>query len=90
MVKKTVLDRRMDKIRALEESGKLATKLTNRTLRKVLSNKLFRDELAKQNVVMLSIKIKPEMPKNAKERPKKIDLKGMKDAERIPDFLNKP
>ncbi|MBQ4017239.1 MAG: ABC transporter permease [Oscillospiraceae bacterium] len=40
MVKKTVLDRRMDKIRALEESGKLATKLTNRTLRKVLSNKL--------------------------------------------------
>ena len=49
---------------------------------KVLSNKLFRDELAKQNVVMLTIKIKPEMPKNAKERPKKIDLKGMKDAER--------
>ena len=40
LVKKTVLDRRMDKIRALEESGKLATKLTNRTLRKVLSNKL--------------------------------------------------
>ena len=40
MVKRTVLDRRMDKIRALEESGKLATKLTNRTLRKVLSNKL--------------------------------------------------
>ena len=49
---------------------------------KVLSNKLFRDELAKQNVVMLTIKIKPEMPKNAKEKPKKIDLKGMKDAER--------
>ena len=40
LVKKTVLDRRMDKIRALEESGKLATKLTNRTLRKVLSNTL--------------------------------------------------
>jgi len=49
---------------------------------KVLSNKLFRDELAKQNVVMLTIKIKPEMPKNARERPKKIDPKGMKDAER--------
>ena len=49
---------------------------------KVLSNKLFRDELAKQNVVMLTIKIKPEMPKNARERPKKIDLKGVKEAER--------
>ena len=40
MVRKTALDRRMDRIRSLEESGKLATKLTNRTLRKVLSNKL--------------------------------------------------
>ena len=40
IIRKTALDRRMDKIRALEESGKLATKLTNRTLRKVLSNKL--------------------------------------------------
>ena len=30
----------MDRIRELEESGKLATKLTNRTLRKILSNKL--------------------------------------------------
>ena len=40
LVKKTVLDRRMDKIRALEESGRLATRLTNRTLRKILSNKL--------------------------------------------------
>ena len=37
---RTVLDHRMDKIRALEESGRLATKLTNRTLRKILSNKL--------------------------------------------------
>ena len=40
IIRKTALDRRMDRIRALEESGKLATKLTNRTLRKVLSNKL--------------------------------------------------
>ena len=40
MIKKTVLDRRMDRIRELEESGRLATKLTNRTLRKILSNKL--------------------------------------------------
>ena len=39
-IKKTALDRRMDRIRQLEESGKLATKLTNRTLRKILSNKL--------------------------------------------------
>ena len=38
--KRTVLDRRMDKIRELEESGKLATKLTNRTLRKIMANKL--------------------------------------------------
>ena len=40
MVKRTALDRRMDKIRALEESGRNATKLTSRTLRKILSNKL--------------------------------------------------
>ena len=40
MMKKTALDRKMDRIRELEESGKLATKLTNRTLRKILSNKL--------------------------------------------------
>lgn len=40
IIRKTALDRRMDRIRSLEESGKLATKLTNRTLRKVLSNKL--------------------------------------------------
>ena len=40
MIKKTALDRKMDKIRELEESGKLATRLTNRTLRKILSNKL--------------------------------------------------
>lgn len=38
--KKTALDRKMDKIRAAEESGKLGTKLTNRTLRKLTSNKL--------------------------------------------------
>ena len=49
---------------------------------KVLANKLFRDELAKQNVVLLNIKIKPELPKNVKEKPTKIDLKGVKDAER--------
>ena len=40
MIKKTALDRKMDKIRELEESGKLATRLTNRTLRKILSNRL--------------------------------------------------
>ena len=40
MIKKTALDRRMDRIRALEESGRLSTKLTNRTLRKILANKL--------------------------------------------------
>ena len=39
-IRKTAIDRKMDRIRALEESGKLATKLTNRTLRKILSNKL--------------------------------------------------
>ena len=39
-VKKTALDRKLDKIRAAEESGKLGTKLTNRTLRKLTSNKL--------------------------------------------------
>ena len=38
--RKTALDRKMDKIKALEESGRNATKLTNRTLRKILSNKL--------------------------------------------------
>ena len=38
--RRPVLDRRMDKIRKLEESGKLATKLTNRTLRKIMANKL--------------------------------------------------
>ena len=47
---------------------------------KVLTNKLFRDELAKQNFVLLTVKIKPEQPKG-RERPKKIDLKGMKEAE---------
>ena len=39
-IRKTALDRKMDRIRALEESGKLGTKLTNRTLRKLLANKL--------------------------------------------------
>ena len=39
-VKRTALDRRLDKIRDLEDAGKLGTKLTNRTLRKILSNKL--------------------------------------------------
>ena len=48
---------------------------------KVMTNKLFRDELVKQNAVLLSIKIKPEMPKNPREKPKKIDLKGMKETE---------
>lgn len=47
---------------------------------KVLTNKLFRDELAKQNFVLLTVKIKPEQPKG-RERPKKVDLKGMKEAE---------
>ncbi len=39
-MKKTALDRKLDKIRAAEESGRLGTKLTNRTLRKLTSNKL--------------------------------------------------
>lgn len=39
-VKRTALDRQMDKIRDMEESGKLSTSLTNRTLRKLTSNKL--------------------------------------------------
>ena len=39
-IKKTALDRKLDKIRAAEESGKLGTKLSNRTLRKLTSNKL--------------------------------------------------
>lgn len=39
-VKKTALDRKLDKIKEAEESGKLNTKLTNRTLRKLTSNKL--------------------------------------------------
>jgi peptide/nickel transport system permease protein len=40
MGRKTSLDRKMDRIRELEESGKLGTKLTNRTVRKLMSNKL--------------------------------------------------
>lgn len=39
-MKRTALDRKMDRIRALEESGKLATKLSSRTLRKIMANKL--------------------------------------------------
>lgn len=39
-MKKTALDRKMDRIRELEESGKLATKNSSRTLRKIMANKL--------------------------------------------------
>lgn len=39
-VKKTALDRKLDKLRAAEEAGKLGKKHTNRTLRKLTSNKL--------------------------------------------------
>ncbi len=39
-MKKTALDRKLDKIRAAEESGHLGTKLQSRTLRKLTSNKL--------------------------------------------------
>lgn len=39
-MRKTALDRKMDRIRELEESGKLATKLSSRTLRKIMANKL--------------------------------------------------
>ena len=39
-VKRTALDRQMDKIRDLEDSGKLSSKMTNRTLRKLTANKL--------------------------------------------------
>ena len=39
-VKRTALDRQMDKIRNMEESGKLTTKLSNRALRKLSANKL--------------------------------------------------
>lgn len=39
-MKRTALDRKMDRIRELEESGKLATKLSSRTLRKIMANKL--------------------------------------------------
>lgn len=39
-IRKTALERRMDRIRALEESGRLSTRLTSRTARKILSNKL--------------------------------------------------
>lgn len=40
VIRRTALDRKMDKIKALEQSGRLSTKLTSRTLRKILSNKL--------------------------------------------------
>lgn len=39
-VERTALDRQMDKIRDMEESGKLTTKLSNRALRKLSANKL--------------------------------------------------
>ena len=39
-IRQTALDRKMDRIRALEESGRLSTRLTSRTARKLLSNKL--------------------------------------------------
>lgn len=39
-MKKTALDRKLDKIRAAEESGLLGKKMANRTLRKLTSNKL--------------------------------------------------
>ena len=40
IVKKSSLDRKMDKIKSLEESGQLNSKLRNRTLSKIRSNKL--------------------------------------------------
>ena len=39
-MKKTALDRKLDKIKAAEEQGLLGKKHTNRTLRKLTSNKL--------------------------------------------------
>ncbi len=38
--KRTALDRQMDRIRDMEESGRLSTKLTNRAIRKLTANKL--------------------------------------------------
>ena len=38
--KRSALDRKMDKILALEEAGKLGTKLSSRTMRKLMANKL--------------------------------------------------
>lgn len=40
IIKRTALERKMDRIRALEESGRLATSLSSRTVRKILANKL--------------------------------------------------
>ncbi|MDO4547162.1 MAG: ABC transporter permease [Clostridia bacterium] len=39
-IKKTALDRKMDKIRRLEESGRRSSRFTNRSLRKIMANKL--------------------------------------------------
>ena len=47
--------------------------------KKVLTNKLFK-ELAKENVVLLKLKLKAEQVRG-KEKPKKIDIKGLKAAE---------
>jgi len=47
--------------------------------KKVLTNKLFK-ELAKENVVLLKLKLKAEQVRG-REKPKKIELKGMKETE---------
>ena len=39
-VRKTALDRKMDRLLALEEQGKLKTNLTSRAFRKIAANKL--------------------------------------------------
>ena len=48
-------------------------------LKKIIVDKNFK-ELTQPNVVILTVTIKPEQPKG-REKPKKIDLKGKKDAE---------
>ena len=40
IIRKTALDRKMDKIMALEQSGRAGGRLTNRTLRKIMANRL--------------------------------------------------
>ena len=51
--------------------------------KKVLTNKLFRDDLAKDNVVLLKIKVKHDQGgKDPKTKGKKIDLRGLKEKER--------